>query len=131
MGKAYWGLCECAEYVTPYLVAAKIGKPSERSRSGNRSKRDAQMVVRHFSMLEIYHLIKNVIGVNPNFFEYPLTVNADAMAEPYTINRLISADRVAGTVMVRIDTEKNSMGYSSGPIHVHRGNCHLRSVYAS
>jgi chitin synthase len=39
----------------------------------------------------MYHQIKNVIGVNPTFFEYLFTVDADTMVEPYSVNRLISA----------------------------------------
>lgn len=103
MGKVYSGLYECAGHVVPYLVVVKIGKPSERSRPGNRGKRDSQMVIMHFLNkvhfstpmnpleLEMYHQIKNVIGVNPTFFEYLFTVDADTMVEPYSVNRLISA----------------------------------------
>jgi len=35
-------------HIVPYLVVVKIGKPSERSRPGNRDKRDSQMVIMHF-----------------------------------------------------------------------------------
>jgi chitin synthase len=41
--------------------------------------------------LEMFHQIKNVIGVNPTFFEYLFTVDADTTVEPYSVNRLISA----------------------------------------
>jgi chitin synthase len=41
--------------------------------------------------LEIYHQIKNVIGVNPTFYEYILTVDADTTVAPISLNRLISA----------------------------------------
>ena len=41
--------------------------------------------------LEMYHQIKNVIGVNPSFYEYFLTVDADTTADPLSVNRLISA----------------------------------------
>ncbi|KAG2046065.1 hypothetical protein BDR06DRAFT_985691 [Suillus hirtellus] len=40
--------------------------------------------------LEMHHQINNVIGINPTFFEYLFMVNADAMVEPYSVNRLIS-----------------------------------------
>jgi len=39
--------------------------------------------------LEMYHQIKNVIGVNPTFFDYLFTVDADTIAEPYSVNCLI------------------------------------------
>jgi len=48
MGKVYSGLYERSGHVVPYLVVVKIGKPSERSRPGNRGKRDSQMVIMHF-----------------------------------------------------------------------------------
>ena len=41
--------------------------------------------------LEIYHQIKNVIGVNPTFYEYVFMVDADTTVEPFSLNRLISA----------------------------------------
>lgn len=48
MGKVYAGLYECAGHVVPYLVVAKVGKPNERQKPGNRGKRDSQMLVMHF-----------------------------------------------------------------------------------
>jgi chitin synthase len=41
--------------------------------------------------LEMYHQIKNVIGVNPTFYEYMFMVDADTTVDPYSVNRLISA----------------------------------------
>ncbi|EJD51949.1 glycosyltransferase family 2 protein [Auricularia subglabra TFB-10046 SS5] len=103
MGKVYSGLYECGGHVVPYLVVVKVGKPTERQRPGNRGKRDSQMVLMHFLNkvhfnapmnpleLEIYHQIKNVIGVNPTFYEYLLVVDADTTVEPLSLNRLVSA----------------------------------------
>ncbi|KAF5366143.1 hypothetical protein D9757_010944 [Collybiopsis confluens] len=103
MGKIYSGLYECAGHVVPYLVIVKVGKPNERSRPGNRGKRDSQMIIMHFlnkvhfntpmnpMELEMYHQIKNVIGVNPTFYEYLFTVDADTTVDQYSVNRLISA----------------------------------------
>jgi chitin synthase len=48
MGKVYSGLYECSGHVVPYLVVVKVGKPSERSRPGNRGKRDSQMLLMRF-----------------------------------------------------------------------------------
>ncbi|KAG5634988.1 hypothetical protein H0H81_012795 [Sphagnurus paluster] len=103
MGKVWSGLYECAGHVVPYLVVAKVGKPTERSRPGNRGKRDTQMLIMHFLNkvhynapmnpleLEMYHQIKNVIGVNPTFYEYLFMVDADTTVDPFSVNRLISA----------------------------------------
>ncbi|KAG9288293.1 hypothetical protein G9A89_021324 [Geosiphon pyriformis] len=103
MGKVYSGLYECSGHVVPYLVVVKVGKPTERARPGNRGKRDSQMILMrflnkvHFNSemtpieLEMYHQIKNVIGVNPSFYEYVLMVDADTEALPDSLNRLVSA----------------------------------------
>jgi chitin synthase len=120
MGKVYSGLYEISGHVVPYLVIVKVGKPNERSRPGNRGKRDSQMVLMqflnkvivsfglaflcvyrctqvHFASpmnpleLEIYHQIKNVIGVNPTFYEYIFMIDADTTVHPLSVNRLISA----------------------------------------
>ncbi|KAF9093636.1 hypothetical protein BGX23_003081 [Mortierella sp. AD031] len=102
MGKIYSGLYEHEGHVVPYIVVAKVGKPSERSRPGNRGKRDSQIILMkflnkvHFDSpmcpleLEMYHQMKNVIGVNPSFYEYILQVDADTEVMPDALNRLIS-----------------------------------------
>ena len=91
MGKVYSGLYECSGHVVPYLVVVKVGKPTERSRPGNRGKRDSQILVMqflnrvHFDApmapleLEIYHQMRNVIGIDPAFYEYIFTVDADTV----------------------------------------------------
>ncbi|WRT65066.1 uncharacterized protein IL334_002008 [Kwoniella shivajii] len=103
MGKIYAGLYECAGHVVPYLVVVKVGKPTERPKPGNRGKRDSQMIVMHFLNkvhfnapmnpleLEMYHQIKNVIGVNPSFYEYIFMVDADTTVDEMSLNRLVSA----------------------------------------
>ncbi|CCM03060.1 uncharacterized protein FIBRA_05180 [Fibroporia radiculosa] len=103
MGKVYSGLYETAGHVVPYLVVVKCGKPGEKQRPGNRGKRDTQMLIMrflnkvHFNSpmspleLEMYHQIKNVIGVNPSFYEYAFMVDADTTVDPLSLNRLISA----------------------------------------
>jgi chitin synthase len=48
MGKVYSGLYEVNGHVVPYLVVAKVGKPSERQRPGNRGKRDSQILLMRF-----------------------------------------------------------------------------------
>ncbi|KAL0092090.1 chitin synthase-domain-containing protein, partial [Phycomyces blakesleeanus] len=102
MGKIYSGLYECSGHVVPYVVVVKVGAPSERQKPGNRGKRDSQMVLMRFlnkvhfesamtpMELEIYHQIKNVIGVNPSFFEFVLMVDADTEVMPESLNRMVS-----------------------------------------
>lgn len=75
-----------------YMVVVKVGKPSERSRPGNRGKRDSQILLMHYLNrvhfdapmspleLEIYHQMRNVIGIDPAFYEYIFTVDADTVS---------------------------------------------------
>lgn len=103
MAKVYSGLYEYHGHIVPYIVLVKVGKPTERHRPGNRGKRDSQLVLMrffnkvHFGLpmnpmeLELYHQIKNVIGVNPSFYEYLMQVDADTEAEDLCLNRFISA----------------------------------------
>ncbi|KAJ1719248.1 hypothetical protein LPJ53_005956 [Coemansia erecta] len=102
MAKVYSGLYEYEGHVVPYLVVAKIGKPTEKSRPGNRGKRDSQMLLLHFLNrvhfeapmspldLEIYHQMKNVIGVHPSLYEYLLMVDADTEVVPDSLTRLVA-----------------------------------------
>ncbi|KAL1918096.1 uncharacterized protein VTP21DRAFT_3362 [Calcarisporiella thermophila] len=102
MGKVYSGLYECNGHVVPYIVVVKVGKPTERQRPGNRGKRDSQMILMRFLNkvhynkemapleLEVYHQMKNVIGVNPSFYEFILMVDADTEVLPDSLNRLVS-----------------------------------------
>ncbi|KAI7866136.1 chitin synthase [Spinellus fusiger] len=101
-GKVYSGLYECEGHVVPYVVIAKVGKASERAKPGNRGKRDSQMICMNFLNkvhfdgemtpleLEVYHQIKNVIGVNPSFYEYILMVDSDTEVLPDALNHMIS-----------------------------------------
>ncbi|KAJ2782077.1 hypothetical protein H4R18_002497 [Coemansia javaensis] len=102
MGKVYSGLYEAAGHVVPYIVVVKCGTPRERTRQGNRGKRDSQIILMrffnkvHFNLpmspleLEIYHQIKNVIGVNPAFYEFIMMVDADTYVFPDSLNRMVS-----------------------------------------
>jgi chitin synthase len=100
--KVYSGLYEFEGHVVPYIVVVKVGRPSERSRPGNRGKRDSQILLMrylnrvHFDApmfpleLEMYHQMKNVIGIDPAFYEYILMVDADTRVEADGLNRLVA-----------------------------------------
>ncbi|KAG0167289.1 hypothetical protein DFQ28_010342 [Apophysomyces sp. BC1034] len=102
MGKIYSGLYECSGHVVPYVVVVKVGGPNERQKPGNRGKRDSQMVLMRFlnkvhfespmtpMELEIFHQIKNVIGVNPSFYEFVLMIDADTEVVVDSLNRMVS-----------------------------------------
>ena len=40
--------------------------------------------------LELYHHMKNIIGVNPSFYEYILMVDADTEVFSDSLNRMVS-----------------------------------------
>ncbi|EGD88673.1 hypothetical protein H112_03593 [Trichophyton rubrum D6] len=103
MGKVYSGLYEVQGHIVPFLVVVKVGKPSEVSKPGNRGKRDSQMVVMRFLNrvhynaplspleLEMHHQIRNIIGVNPTFYEFILQVDADTTVAPDSATRMVAA----------------------------------------
>ena len=103
MGKVYSGLYEVQGHIVPFLVIVKIGKPSEVSRPGNRGKRDSQLVIMRFLNrvhynhpmspleLEMHHQIRNIIGVNPTFYEFMLQIDADTVVAPDSASRMVAA----------------------------------------
>lgn len=104
-GKVYSGLYEYEGNVVPYIVVVKVGKESEatKSKPGNRGKRDSQILLMSFLNrvhhrapmnpleLEMFHQINNVIGVDPELYEYMLMVDADTCVREDSLNRLVAA----------------------------------------
>lgn len=100
--KVYTGLYDCTGHLVPFMVVVKTGNPAETMRAGNRGKRDSQMILmRYFNKvhyglpmsaleLEMYHQMKNVIGVNPSFYEFVLMVDADTEVMSDSLNRLVA-----------------------------------------
>ena len=72
-------------------------------RPGNRGKRDSQMLLMrflnrvHYNLpmtpmeLELHHQIRNVIGVNPTFYEFLLQIDADTVVAQDSATRFVSA----------------------------------------
>lgn len=123
--KIYSGLYHIHARAVPFIVVVKCGKESETSKPGNRGKRDSQMILMKFLNkvhyqapmtpldLEMYHHIKNIIGVNPYLYEYVLMVDADTEVLPDSLNRLISCAIHDGKIMgicgeTKIANEKKS-----------------------
>ncbi|CAG8188117.1 unnamed protein product [Penicillium salamii] len=104
-GKVFSGLYEYEGNVVPYIVVVKVGKESEqrKSKPGNRGKRDTQVLLMQFLNrvhhrspmspleLEMFHQINNVIGVDPELYEYCLMVDADTTVREDSLNRLVAA----------------------------------------
>jgi chitin synthase len=101
--KVYSGLYEIAGHVVPYLVIAKVGAPNEGQKPGNRGKRDSQLVLMQFlnrvqynapmnpMQLEMYHQMRNIIGISPELYDYVLMVDADTEVMPDGLNYLVSS----------------------------------------
>ncbi|KAJ1665850.1 hypothetical protein IW140_002931 [Coemansia sp. RSA 1813] len=112
IAKVYSGLYDFEGHVVPFMVAVKVGTPEESNRSGNRGKRDSQILLMsflnkvHFDLpmtpleLEIFHQMRHIIGIHPHDFEYILQVDADTEVMPDSLSRLIAAcssdQRIAG-----------------------------------
>ncbi|PNS21059.1 hypothetical protein CAC42_3396 [Sphaceloma murrayae] len=104
-GKVYSGLYEYEGNVVPYIVVVKVGKESEQTKSkpGNRGKRDSQILLMSFLNrvhhrspmspleLEMFHQINNIIGVDPELYEYLFMVDADTMVKEDSLNRLVAS----------------------------------------
>ena len=103
-GKVYSGLYEFEGNVVPYIVVVKVGKESEQTKPkpGNRGKRDSQIMLMSFLNrvhhrapmnpleLEIFHQINNIIGVDPELYEYLFMVDADTSVREDSLNRLVA-----------------------------------------
>lgn len=104
-GKVYSGLYEYEGNVVPYLVIVKVGKESEQTKAkpGNRGKRDSQILLMSFLNrvhhrspmspleLEMFHQVNNIIGVDPELYEYLLMIDADTSVREDSLNRLVAA----------------------------------------
>jgi chitin synthase len=125
MGKVYSGLYDIRGHSVPFIVVVKSGASTERVKPGNRGKRDSQLILMrflnrvHFNAefapleLELFHHMKNIIGVSPSFYEYILMVDADTEVEPTSLNRMISVMVNDAKVMglcgeTKISNEKES-----------------------
>ncbi|KAJ5287301.1 hypothetical protein N7478_002987 [Penicillium angulare] len=103
--KVYSGLYEYEGNVVPYIVVVKVGKESEQTKTkpGNRGKRDSQVLLMQFlnrvhhrapmspMELEVFHQINNIIGVDPELYEYCFMVDADTSVREDSLNRLVAA----------------------------------------
>jgi chitin synthase len=131
-----------SELMYRYVVVVKVGKPGEDgSKAGNRGKRDSQVLLLqflnrvHFDSamspleLEIYHQMRNVIGIDPTFYEYIFQVDADTVSPapprcniladnqtvmPESLNRLISCaaddSRIIGVCgETKLENERESL----------------------
>ncbi|KAI8067938.1 chitin synthase-domain-containing protein [Gongronella butleri] len=100
-GKVYSGLFQHEGHTVPYLVVVKVGKSTERTKPGNRGKRDSQIICMNFLNrvhfdapmnpleLEMYRHIKHVIGLEPALYEYLLMVDSDTVVAPDCLTSMV------------------------------------------
>lgn len=103
MAKIYSGLYSFEGHHIPFITLVKVGTPAEKARPGNRGKRDSQLILMRFLQkvyfqmpmtpmeLELFHQIKNVIGVHPSFYEFVLMIDADTYVLADSLNKLVAA----------------------------------------
>lgn len=101
-GKVYSGLYQHEGHVVPYVVVVKVGKSSERTKPGNRGKRDSQIICMNFLSkvhfdapmnpleLEMYRHIHQIIGIDPSLYEYILMVDSDTEVYPDALTRMVA-----------------------------------------
>ncbi|PVV02488.1 hypothetical protein BB560_003057 [Smittium megazygosporum] len=123
--KVYSGLYDHEGHVVPFIVVVKVGNPYEKSKPGNRGKRDSQILLMAFFNkvffnlpmtpleLEIYHHMNHIIGIAPNLFDFLFQVDADTLVQPDSLIRLVSActsdSKIAGICgETRISNEQKS-----------------------
>jgi len=125
--KVYSGLYEHGPSVLPYITIVKVGKETEQStlKPGHRGKRDSQVLllsflnrVHHRSpmsplQLEMFHQINNIIGVDPELYEYVCMVDADTavqeFAVPFLLNHCAKDPKVSGICgEIRMQNEERS-----------------------
>ena len=63
--------------------------------------------------LEIYHQMRNVIGIDPAFYEYIFTVDADTTVTPDSLNRLVACTADDSSIIgicgeTKLDNEEGS-----------------------
>lgn len=85
---------------TPYVIVLKCGNSDEKSRKGNRGKRDSQMVIMKF-LNEIFYnrdgdeLMETIktrlrdLGFEPKCYEYLMSIDSDTMVYDDSINHMV------------------------------------------
>ena len=103
--KVYSGLYETLGHIVPFVLIEKVGIKAEEGSiaPGRRGKRDSQVLILSFLnrvhcnlpmsplQLEMYHQIQNIIGVNPNFYEFLLVVDSDTVIDRHALSLYVAA----------------------------------------
>lgn len=98
----YSGIYHVKGHNLPFIVIVKCGAKDEKSKAGNRGKRDSQVLLMRFlkrvysgepmapAELELYYHFEKVVGRSPKEYEYLTMVDADTQLLPNSLNKLLS-----------------------------------------
>lgn len=96
------GLYECSGHRVPYIFVVKIGQIDEKVRSGNRGKRDSQLILLRFlekiyydyefdpTDHELYWNFTQIIGIDPSAYEFILMLDADTEVMEDSLVHMVS-----------------------------------------
>lgn len=100
--KVYSGYFISGTHRIPYLIIVKIGHLSEQIKPGNRGKRDSQAILMTFLSkvyyqepmnpleFELSYQLKNFLGLQPEWFEFVLMVDADTIVGSNSLAELMN-----------------------------------------
>jgi cellulose synthase/poly-beta-1,6-N-acetylglucosamine synthase-like glycosyltransferase len=100
-GQVFSGIYEIEGHQLPFIVIIKTGNEIEKTKPGNRGKRDSQVLLMRFlhniyareplTQLEyaIYHEMKDIMGLSPEVFEYMLMVDGDTSVTQDSIRKMV------------------------------------------
>ncbi|KAH0551736.1 hypothetical protein GP486_007046 [Trichoglossum hirsutum] len=148
-GRVYSGLYEHGGNVVPFIVVVKVGKESEQARAkpGHRGKRDSQVLLLQFLLrvhhrsamspleLEMFHQINNIIGVDPELYEYLLMIDADTRVSEDSLNRLVACcsrdSKVAGICGETILENEERSWWTMIQVYEYYTSYHLTKAFES
>lgn len=102
-GQVYSGIYEFDGHRTPFIVVVKTGTDNEKSKPGNRGKRDSQILLMRFLYniynklplteleYDLYHHMADIRGIDPMDYEYILMVDADTAVYPDSLTKMVSS----------------------------------------
>jgi chitin synthase len=148
-GKVYSGLFGSADSVVPYLIIVKVGTENEQTKAqpGNRGKRDSQLLLLSFLHrvhhqapmnpleLEIFHQLNNIIGVDPELYEYLYMVDSDTVvhedALPILVNICSNDEKIGGICgEVQLIAEERSW-WTMAQVYEYYNSFHLHKSFES
>jgi len=129
----------------PYMVIIKSGMENEKTKPGNRGKRDSQLIVLSFlhrlfyqkklSPLEekMKYDMETILGIDPNRYELMLTIDSDTIVSSNCLDKMVPSFEDPHVVAVCGETKIGNPGSVIGAIQVYEYyiNHHLNKAFES